>query len=204
MKLTAVLVAVILFTGGVSCNTKDKNETITTVDNVLPEIPVKEEKAAPVVQTVDTLTKTAKSKPVKARYGKFVRKEEVSVCSEPPPPLEKEIKTAWDSSEIFTKVEIEAEYPGGPAAWQRFLNRNLRLPEEAFENEVMGTAVVQFVVDRDGNVSNIEAVSGPELLCSALIQVIQKSGKWMPAVQGGRQVKSLKKQPICIRLETEG
>lgn len=203
MKPTTVLFTVILLIGGVSCVTKDKNETITTGDNVLPEIPVKEEKATPVPQTVDTLTKTAKSKPVKPRYGKLVRKGEVSVCSEPPAPLEAEIKKAWDSSQILMKVEIEAEYPGGAAAWQRFLNKNLRYPEELLDNCIQGTAVVQFVVDKDGNVSNVEAVSGPEELGAEAVRVIKKSGKWMPAVQGGRQVRSLKKQPFIIHLEAE-
>lgn len=108
----------------------------------------------------------------------------------------------WDKT--FTKVEIESEYPGGAAAWQRYLNRNLRYPQEAIDNEVQGAVVVQFIVDKEGNVSEVEAISGPQELRAEAVRVIKKSGKWTPAVQNGRQVKSYKKQPIVFRLESEG
>ncbi|WP_205508844.1 energy transducer TonB [Longitalea arenae] len=108
----------------------------------------------------------------------------------------------WDKT--FTKVEIESEYPGGAAAWQRYLNRNLRYPQEAIDNEVQGAVVVQFIVDKEGNVSDVEAISGPNELRGEAVRVIKKSGKWTPAVQNGRQVKSYKKQPIVFRLESEG
>jgi protein TonB len=108
----------------------------------------------------------------------------------------------WDKT--FTKVEIESEYPGGAAAWQRYLNRNLRYPQEAIDNEVQGAVVVQFIVDKEGNVSDVEAISGPQELRPEAVRVIKKSGKWTPAVQNGRQVKSYKKQPIVFRLESEG
>lgn len=108
----------------------------------------------------------------------------------------------WDKT--FTKVEIESEYPGGAAAWQRYLNRNLRYPQEAIDNEVQGAVVVQFIVDKEGNVSDVEAISGPQELRGEAVRVIRKSGKWTPAVQNGRQVKSYKKQPIVFRLESDG
>jgi len=108
----------------------------------------------------------------------------------------------WDKT--FTKVEIESEYPGGAAAWQRYLNRNLRYPQEAIDNEIQGAVVVQFIVDKEGNVSDVEAISGPNELRAEAVRVIKKSGKWTPAVQNGRQVKSYKKQPIVFRLESEG
>jgi protein TonB len=108
----------------------------------------------------------------------------------------------WDKT--FTKVEIESEYPGGAAAWQRYLNRNLRYPQEAIDNEVQGAVVVQFIVDKEGTVSDVEAISGPQELRAEAVRVIKKSGKWTPAVQNGRQVKSYKKQPIVFRLESEG
>jgi len=105
----------------------------------------------------------------------------------------------WDKT--FTKVEIESQYPGGAAAWQRYLNRNLRYPQEAIDNEIQGAVMVQFIVDKEGNVSEVEAISGPNELRDEAIRVIKKSGKWTPAVQNGRQVKSYKKQPIVFRLE---
>ena len=107
----------------------------------------------------------------------------------------------WDKT--FTKVEIESEYPGGASAWQRYLNKNLRYPQDAIDNEIQGTIVVQFIVDKAGTVSDVEAISGPNELRAEAVRVIKKSGTWTPAVQNGRQVKSYKKQPITFRLESE-
>ncbi|MET0243614.1 MAG: TonB family protein [Flavitalea sp.] len=115
-------------------------------------------------------------------------------------------KVEEDYDKTFTKVEIESKYPGGPAAWARFLNKNLanQYPQDAIDNEIQGTVVVQFIVDKEGNVSDVAAVSGPKELHDAAVKVIKKSGKWEPAVQNGRQVKSYKKQPIVFKLDTEG
>ncbi|WP_205508845.1 energy transducer TonB [Longitalea arenae] len=113
-------------------------------------------------------------------------------------------KEEEDWNKTFTKVEIPSEYPGGPAAWQRFLNRNLHFSQEAMDNMVQGTVVVKFIVDTEGNVSDVEAISGPEEHRPEAIRVIRKSGKWTPAIQNGRQVKSYKQQPITFRFEPEG
>ena len=102
---------------------------------------------------------------------------------------------------IFTKVEIESKYPGGNAAWGAFLNRNLTYPQEAADIEVQGTVYIQFIVDTEGNVSDVSAISGPEELRKAAVAVIKKSGRWDPAIQNGKKVKSYKKQPVTFRLE---
>lgn len=109
-----------------------------------------------------------------------------------------------DYDQTFTKVEIESSYPGGAAAWTRYLIKTLRYPQEAQDNEVQGAVVVQFIVDKEGNVSDVEAISGPNELRDEAVRVIKKSGKWNAAIQNGRKVKSYKKQPILFKLETEG
>jgi protein TonB len=100
-------------------------------------------------------------------------------------------------------VEIESEYPGGLTAWRRFLDRNLRYPQEAVDQGIEGFVTVQFVVDKEGNVSNVEAVSGPQELRGEAVRVIKRSGKWTPAIQNGHKVKSYKKQPIGFRIAVE-
>jgi len=103
--------------------------------------------------------------------------------------------------EIFTKVEIESMYPSGPEGWLRFLNKNLHYPDDALNNGIQGVVMVQFIVDEKGNVSNVQAVSGPESggLREEAVRVIKKSGLWTAAIQNGRQVKSYKRQPITFR-----
>lgn len=112
--------------------------------------------------------------------------------------IELPVKEEEDYNKVFQKVEIESDYPGGRIAWQRFLNKNLRFPPV---EEVQGTVVVQFIVGKDGSVSDVEAVSGPDELRGEAVRVIKKSGKWTPAIQNGHQVISQKRQPIIFRFE---
>ncbi len=103
----------------------------------------------------------------------------------------------------FRRVEIESEFPGGVAGWTRFLNSNLTYPAKAVRKKIEGTVVVQFIVDKNGVLSNIEAISGPELLQEAAVSVIRNSPHWKPAIQFGRKVKSYKKQPITFQIAGE-
>lgn len=108
-----------------------------------------------------------------------------------------------EEPEIWMDVQIQSAYPDGIEGWKRFLNKNLRYPQDAVDKEIQGPVVVQFVVDIDGTVSNVEAVSGPKELWAEAVRVIKKSGKWTPAIQNGRQVKSYKRQPIVFQLAEE-
>lgn len=118
---------------------------------------------------------------------------------EAPKPRETE-----DYEKTFVKVEIESEYPGGSAAWLRYLNRNFHYPDEGLNNEIQGVVVVQFIVDKEGNVSDVHALSGPEQggLRDEAMRVIRKSGTWIPAIQNGRKVKSYKQQPVIFKIAT--
>jgi protein TonB len=105
----------------------------------------------------------------------------------------------------FVKVEIESHYPGGDAAWLRYLNKNLRFPQEAIDKELQGTVLVRFIVDKEGNISDVEAIGGPDDggVRDEVVRVIKKSGKWVPAVQNGRYVKSYKQQPVTFQLSEQ-
>jgi protein TonB len=105
-----------------------------------------------------------------------------------------------EADSTFLVVEIESKYKDGPAAWQRFLQRNFHPSEEALTNGIQGTVIVQFIVDRAGNVSDVQAISGPEEYRQEAVRVIKKSGQWVPALQNGRHVASYKKQPIVVLL----
>jgi protein TonB len=110
-----------------------------------------------------------------------------------------------DDDGRFMPVEIEASFPGGASAWLRFLNKNLQYSSDAQDRGIQGTVVVQFVVDKDGNVSDVQAIGGPGEggLREEAVRVIRKSGKWTPGVQNGRYVKSYKRQPVIFQIATE-
>ena len=103
---------------------------------------------------------------------------------------------------VFTKVEIEAEYPGGEAGWIKYLNTNFKYPEEAIKKEIQGTVVSKFIIDTNGVISNIQIIkSANKILDDETINVIKNSGQWIPAIQNGRKVVSYKIQPLVYKLD---
>ena len=178
-----------------------------------PPPPVQTVRATPPVIVPDDQVKPDEKPPVNAdldnvKIGTITQAGELDNGTIVAPPGDGNVivapkKDEEDWNKTFTKVEIESEYPGGPRAWQRFLRNNLRFPDEAAEIGVEGFVYVQFIVDVEGNVSDVVAVSGPKELQAEAIRVIKKSGKWTPAIQNGHKVKSYKKQPLGFKLGTE-
>ena len=117
-----------------------------------------------------------------------------------------EVKKEEDENKIFDKVEIEAAFPGGDAKWRQYLERNAN-GQVATDNgapEGTYTTVVQFVVDKEGNISDVKALTNHGYgMEQEAIRVIQKGPKWTPAVQNGRQVKAYRKQPITFQVQGE-
>ena len=103
--------------------------------------------------------------------------------------------------EIFKKVDVEADYPGGPDAWINYLLKNLKYPKAAIKNEIQGEVMVEFIVKKNGDLADIRAVSGPEVLKEASINIVRNSGKWIPAKQNGLVVDSYHTQPINYKLQ---
>ena len=68
------------------------------------------------------------------------------------------IQNAIHDDPIFEVVEEPAQYPGGQAALMQFLAQNIRYPKISAENGVQGRVIVQFVVEKDGSLSNFAVV----------------------------------------------
>jgi N-acetylmuramoyl-L-alanine amidase len=106
-------------------------------------------------------------------------------------------------SKIFTKVEQEPEYPGGQEGWKSYLFTHLNYPQAAVDKEIKGTVLVQFIVDQQGQISEVKAIKGPQALRAESVRVIKQSGPWNSAVQNGKKVKAYKRQPIIYKLERQ-
>ena len=101
----------------------------------------------------------------------------------------------------FAKVEFESEFPGGTKAWLNFLNAHLTYPNKAVRKKIEGTVILQFIVDKDGTITDLQALTGDPILREAALKAMADSPKWKPAMQNGRIVKSYKKQPIVFKLQ---
>jgi protein TonB len=107
------------------------------------------------------------------------------------------------SDTAYTKVDVHAEYRVGEYAFLHYLDLYHRYPFEARHNEIQGTVIVQFVVNKDGKVSDVQAIGGPTEggLREEAVRVIKQCGKWKPAIADGHPVKSVVHQPIIFRLQ---
>lgn len=102
-------------------------------------------------------------------------------------------KVEEDYDKVFTKVEKEAKFPGGMEGWKRYLERNLDANVAANDGAPTGNyqVKVQFIVDKTGAISNVQAIDVPSACPSCgpeAVKVIRKGPKWEPAVQNGRNV----------------
>ena len=81
----------------------------------------------------------------------------------------------------------------------------LRYPQSAVRDGVQGTVMVQFIIEKDGKVSDVRVVKGvdPELDEEA-VRVIAASPKWKPGKMGGNRVRSSLTVPVEFRLEKKG
>jgi protein TonB len=104
------------------------------------------------------------------------------------------------SDEPFTSVEIDAKFAGN---WKAFLERNLNPTTPTDNNAPEGSyqVVVQFVVDVEGNVSDIKPLTNHGYgLEQEAVRVLKKAAKWEPAIQNGIKVKAYRKQVITFQV----
>ncbi|WP_142686288.1 M56 family metallopeptidase [Chitinophaga polysaccharea] len=113
----------------------------------------------------------------------------------PPPPSPAPGKTitfhpSSDNKEVFTFVEQPPQFPGGEEALARYLNKNIRYPEEAQKAKVDGTTFVQFIVDADGSIRDVKTVGAKKGygLEDEAIRVVKAMPKWKPGEQNKQLV----------------
>ena len=115
-------------------------------------------------------------------------------------PLELE---ADDSYEIFENKQLEEyaqPYFADGSSMGQYIYGNLRFPAEAQEREIQGTVRVSFVVETNGNVSNLSIVNSVGGGCdNEAIRLIQGT-HWIPGTKDGKYVRSYNMQDITFRI----
>lgn len=118
----------------------------------------------------------------------------------PPPPKPKQEEV---TEEIFVVVENQPEFPGGNAAMMKFLSDNIKYPVIAQENGIQGRVICNFVVERDGSITDVQVVRGVDpSLDKEAVRVIQTMPRWTPGKQRGQAVRVRFTLPVVFRLQT--
>ncbi|MBO7496962.1 MAG: energy transducer TonB [Salinivirgaceae bacterium] len=97
-----------------------------------------------------------------------------------------------EDDEIFIIVEEIPEFPGGEDALHRFMIEHTKYPKNAKKNKVSGTVYVQFVINENGEIENVQI---PQSVDPALdreaIRVVKSMPNWIPGKIRGKPVKAL-------------
>jgi protein TonB len=117
-------------------------------------------------------------------FGQYNLNEEIELGNGGP-------MEAPKSNEPFTFVEQMPEFPGGEDALIRYLQKNIRYPSYAAENEIEGSVQVEFIVNEDGSIQNTKVVKGIKGGCDEeALRLVKSMPKWKPGKQGGHSVRS--------------
>ena len=103
---------------------------------------------------------------------------------------------------IFEVVEHMPEFTGGGMpALMEYLSKNIKYPEAAMKKGIQGRGIVQFVVEKDGSITNVKILRGvdPELDKEA-VRVVSAMPKWKPGTQRGEAVRVRFTVPVMFRL----
>ena len=115
-------------------------------------------------------------------------------------PVAAEVPETQDS--VYTVVEQMPEFPGGVNKLLDFISQNLQYPASAMESCIQGRIIVQFVIEKDGSVSNIKVIRGIEPACDAeAVRVVKLMPKWTPGKQNGEPVRCEYTLPVTFRLQ---
>ena len=126
--------------------------------------------------------------------GEVLKAKEV--IAEPEPPKHEE------ENKVFDIVEQQPLFPGGPAALMKYLSDHTKYPVVAQENGVQGRVTVQFVVEKDGSISDVHVLRGVDpSLDKEAVRVVKSMPRWTPGKQNGINVRVNYRVPVLFRLQ---
>jgi len=104
---------------------------------------------------------------------------------------------------IFSKVDQMPEYPGGIDEFYKFLEKKLRYPATARENNTQGKIIVTMVVEKDGSLSQVTVAKGKGIGSGCdeeAVRLVKLSAPWKPGMLDGRAVRVMYSVPVSFAL----
>ena len=111
--------------------------------------------------------------------------------------------TTSNTEEVYSTADEMPKFPGGMGELMTYLGSNIQYPSKAKENHWEGSAVCQFVIEKDGSISNAEIIqsSGFQLLDIEAMRVILNMPNWTSGKQNGDSVRVKFALPITFKLQ---
>lgn len=103
----------------------------------------------------------------------------------------------FDSNQIYTAVEVEPQFPGGMGEFIKFMKTNQKLPPGTENSAVK--VFVNFIVEKDGSLSNLKVLRSPSDAYSIeAVRILKLSPKWKPGIQNRKPVRCYYTMPIMF------
>ncbi|MDD3039347.1 energy transducer TonB [Bacteroides sp.] len=103
---------------------------------------------------------------------------------------------------VFEAVEQMPSFPGGNQELMAYLGKNIKYPTIAQEQGTQGRVIIQFVVERDGSITDVHVARGVDpYLDKEAIRVIKGMPKWLPGKQNGKAVRVKFTVPVLFKLQ---
>jgi TonB family protein len=107
-----------------------------------------------------------------------------------------------DNDTVFQIVEQMPQFPGGEKALMEYIGKNIVYPVEAKEKEIQGRVFINFVIEKDGSVSNVKVLRGIGGGCDEeAVRAVSSLPKWKPGIQKGKPVRVSYQIPILFKLD---
>ena len=107
-----------------------------------------------------------------------------------------------DNPYNFHTVEDLPKFPGGAVELMKWLTKNLRYPSDAQRKKKEGKVVVQFIVNKDGTMSDLKVVKSAQYasLDREALRVMRLMPKWTPGVQNDKPCRTMVCIPVVFKL----
>lgn len=205
--LSAPLFALMLI---LSAATVDTGKTVIKVSALASKVlamPAQKITTITLMPPADTISTAHKIGIINKKVASAIKNQITLVrinsqqSQQPPQAAVTDTVPAKSNAQVFTAVEIEPRFPGD---FGTFLARNIHYPAVDKNNNIQGKVFIQFIVEKDGSLSNIKVLRSPDqTLGDEAARVISISPKWKPGIQNGRAVRVMYTVPITFTLSID-
>jgi len=185
-------------------------------DPELIEILSSDEELAPLIRPENELALAPKAEPEPTVKLKVVEETESQIEEELKPqqeqPLEGDVTDELPQEEepasnkdddvvSFRVVEDLPQFPGGYLEFMKWLTRNLKYPTAAEERKLQGKVIAEFIVNKDGSVTDVNIVKSLNSDCDhEALRVLRMMPRWMPGIQDDKPCRTKVCIPIVFKL----
>jgi len=128
-----------------------------------------------------------------------IEKEEQQVPPKEAVEEQPEVVDMYDAPVDIRVVEDLPQFPGGAAEFMKWLTKNLKYPYQAQKNKVKGRVVAQFIVNKDGSISDLELVEHLNAACDReVLRVLRMMPKWQAGVMDAKPCRTKVRIPVVF------